>query len=158
MGREHGLQGKGRVVRQGFMQPKAVFMLDSLHDKGLGRTLQVSDRVMNFFNLRTALALSCAACVVIGYMAFTRSNGEAYGIIDVAFILALGVFLLSTIKLLMQLARTSLNSGIRNVGGMPSDRGQVHMRRFEGLRASAGDMHTMHGQTRKNDEREFTGR
>ncbi len=133
-------------------------MLDSLHDKGLGRTHLVSDRVMNFFNLRTSLALSCAACVVVGYMAFTRPSGEHYGIIDVAFILALGVFLLSTIRLLMQLARTSLNSGIRNVSGLSDQGGRVHMSRFEGLRAATGDMHKMHGETRKNDEREFTGR
>lgn len=113
---------------------------------------------MNFFNLRTSLAVSCAACAVIGYMAFTRPSGERYGILDVAFILSLGMFLLSTIRLLLQLARTSLTSGIENAGRMPNEHGQIHMSRLDRFRASEGGMHSMRGETRKNDEHEFTGR
>ncbi|HLO41469.1 MAG TPA: hypothetical protein VK176_10630 [Phycisphaerales bacterium] len=103
------------------MQPKAVFMNDSFHDQRSIRNSSVGDRVTSFLNLRTSLALSSAACVITGYLAFTRPSGEPYGVLDAAFILSLGAFLLSTVRLILQLARTSLNSGIRNIHRMSED-------------------------------------
>lgn len=103
------------------MQPKAVFMNDSFHDQRSIRNSSIGDRVTNFLNLRTSLAISSAACVITGYLAFTRPSGEPYGVLDAAFILSLGAFLLSTVRLLLQLARTSLNSGIRNIHRMSED-------------------------------------